>query len=98
MPLLPPQVVGGVAGAAAHHAAPGRESGNLLMGNACLLLNTMAMAVYYILAKQAVQRYPAISVASWAYLVGELLAASTERPVPKWPVPEVSRGPAPILA
>lgn len=59
-----------MAGAAAHHV-PGRESGNLLMGNTCLLINTMAMAVYYILAKQAVQRYPAISVASWAYLVGE---------------------------
>ena len=69
------QVLGGIA----QHGASGGHVGsntagmgdNMLMGNMCLLINTMAMAVYYILAKQVVQRYQVVLVAAWAYLTGE---------------------------
>ena len=49
-----------------------QQSGNqwqLLLGNVCLLLNTLAMAVYYLCVKQLVQKYPAMCVAAWAYMV-----------------------------
>lgn len=42
----------------------------MLMGNLCLLINTLAMSFYYILAKQVVQKYHALLVAAWAYLTG----------------------------
>ncbi len=43
----------------------------MLLGDLCLLANTFAMGIYYILSKQMVARYPAICVAAWAYVVGE---------------------------
>ncbi len=50
------QVLGGIA----HHGSSGGHvgsnkagvDGNMLLGNLCLLINTLAMATYYILAKQ----------------------------------------------
>jgi drug/metabolite transporter (DMT)-like permease len=64
------QVLGGVAGAS--HHAHGKEAQNMLVGNVCLIINTLAMACYYVLGKQIVQKYHPIAVAAWAYLVGEL--------------------------
>lgn len=43
------------------------------MGNFCLIINAMAMAVYYILAKKLVARYSPIQVAAWAYIVAASL-------------------------
>lgn len=59
-------------GAASASRAPGvteAQADNMLLGDMCLLVNTVAMAVYYILSKQMVSRYPPICVAAWAYLV-----------------------------
>jgi len=42
-------------------------AGNQMMGDACILVNAIAMAVYYLLAKSLVQKYSAIHVAAWAY-------------------------------
>jgi drug/metabolite transporter (DMT)-like permease len=68
-------VAGGAASAAHAHGASAQEASNMLLGDVCLLVNTLAMAVYYIASKQMVQRYPAICVAAWAYLVGEAVRA-----------------------
>ncbi|KAK9828607.1 hypothetical protein WJX72_001011 [[Myrmecia] bisecta] len=45
-------VLGGVSGSGHHTAAEGR---NMLLGNLCLLANTLAMALYFLSAKQLVQ-------------------------------------------
>ena len=62
-------MVGGGASSAAHGAGADAAS-HMLLGDLCLLVNTIAMAVYYVLSKQMVARYPAICVAAWAYLMG----------------------------
>lgn len=67
-------VAGGAASAA--HGASADANSHMLLGDLCLLINTMAMAVYYIISKQMVARYPAICVAAWAYLVGAWLYTS----------------------
>lgn len=67
-------VAGGAASATHGHGVTQQEASNMLLGDVCLLINTLAMAVYYIVSKQMVQRYPAICVAAWAYLVGACLA------------------------
>lgn len=64
-------MVAGGAASASH--APGvteAQADNMLLGDFCLLINTLAMAVYYVVSKQMVARYPPICVAAWAYLVG----------------------------
>ena len=61
---------GGAAAAAAAAAGGGRLS-SMATGNCCLLINTVAMACYYVLGKKAVARYPPACIAAWAYLVGE---------------------------
>ncbi len=69
-------MVAGGAASASH--APGvteAQADNMLLGDFCLLINTLAMAVYYVVSKQMVARYPPICVAAWAYLVGGWLAA-----------------------
>lgn len=63
-------MVAGGAASASH--APGvteAQADNMLLGDFCLLINTLAMAVYYVVSKQMVARYPPICVAAWAYLV-----------------------------
>ena len=64
-------VMGGAASASHGPGVTAEAASNMLLGDFCLLVNTAAMAVYYLLSKQMVQRYPAICVAAWAYLVGE---------------------------
>lgn len=61
----------GTAAAAAAAAAGGGRLSSMATGNCCLLVNTMAMACYYVLGKKLVARYPPAAVAGWAYLVGE---------------------------
>lgn len=63
-------MVAGGAASASH--APGvteAQADNMLLGDFCLLVNTLAMAVYYVVSKQMVAKYPPICVAAWAYLV-----------------------------
>ena len=55
----------------------GADQWQLLLGNVCLLLNTLAMAVYYLCVKQLVQKYPALCVAAWAYIVAALCMGLT---------------------
>jgi hypothetical protein len=51
-----PQVLGGVS-ASAHHTPTGTAApNNMVIGNISLLCNTLAMAVYYLTAKQLVMR------------------------------------------
>lgn len=66
-------VAGGAASASHASGVSNADAQNMLVGDACLLVNTLAMTVYYIVSKQMVARYPAICVAAWAYLVGELV-------------------------
>uniref|UniRef100_A0A1D2AES2 WAT1-related protein n=1 Tax=Auxenochlorella protothecoides TaxID=3075 RepID=A0A1D2AES2_AUXPR len=92
-------VFGGMAGAGG--VAPTSPAGlaaahAMLVGNLCLVFNTAAMAVYYVYAKQLVGRYPAISVAAWAYtgaaaLMG--LAALVSTPAAGWSLPPALLGP-----
>jgi len=48
----------------------------MAIGNVCLLLNTLAMACYYIMAKRIVSKYAPVQVAAWAYLVAAALMGS----------------------
>jgi len=41
-------------------------------GMLCLLGNTFAMSVYYILQKPVLKKYPPISVTGWAYIIGSV--------------------------
>ena len=50
--MTPLQVMGGVTGGGHHTAAEGKL---MLLGNMCLLVNTLASAVYYLGAKRLVQ-------------------------------------------
>lgn len=43
---------------------------NQFKGMMCLVGNTLAMSVYYILQKPVLKKYPPISVTGWAYIVG----------------------------
>lgn len=65
-------VAGGASSASHAKGVTSQQASNMLVGDVCLLINTLAMAVYYIVSKQMVQRYPAICVAAWAYVVGAL--------------------------
>ncbi|CAL8470768.1 g10310 [Coccomyxa elongata] len=65
-------VLGGVGG---HHTAA--EGRHLMLGNMFLLLNTLAMACYYLSAKQLVAKYPAICVAAWSYVTAALCMGAT---------------------
>ena len=60
-------VVGSVGG------AEGKNGGNLLLGDLCILVNALAMAAYYLLAKKLVAKYSAVHVAAWAYAVAAVL-------------------------
>ncbi|CAK0782743.1 hypothetical protein CVIRNUC_005938 [Coccomyxa viridis] len=84
-------VMGGVGG---HHTAA--EGRYLMLGNGFLLMNTLAMALYYLSAKQLVMRYPAMCVAAWAYITAALSMGITallfvERS--GWEVPRQLLGP-----
>lgn len=68
----------------------------MLMGNACLLANTLAMAIYFITAKQLVLKYPPMCVAAWAYItaavcMGAAAAAFVEQK--DWQLPSIMLGP-----
>lgn len=85
-------VVGGSQGS--HHSSA--ESTHMVLGNLCLLGNTLAMAVYYLSAKQLVQRYSAMCVAAWAYITAAAcmgLTAALFVPLPLWTVPSALFGP-----
>lgn len=60
-------VVGSVGG------AEGGSGANLLLGDLCILVNALAMAAYYLLAKRLVAKYSAVHVAAWAYAVAATL-------------------------
>ena len=67
-----------------------------MLGNVCLLCNTLAMAVYYLSAKQLVQRYPAMCIAAWAYITAAAFMGVTAAafvPIPLWTVPRALLGP-----
>ena len=86
------QVAGGVSGQ--HQTAA--EGHKMLMGNACLLANTLAMAIYFITAKQLVLKYPPMCVAAWAYItaavcMGAAAAAFVEQK--DWQLPSIMLGP-----
>ena len=86
------QVAGGVSGQ--HQTAA--EGHRMLMGNACLLANTLAMAIYFITAKQLVSKYPPMCVAAWAYItaavcMGVAAAAFVEQK--DWQLPSIMLGP-----
>lgn len=86
------QVVGGSGG----HSHSPAESAHLVLGNVCLLLNTLAMAVYYLSAKQLVQRYSAMCIAAWAYITAAAcmgMTAAVFVPPPLWSVPHALLGP-----
>lgn len=72
-------VIGGASGvpASATAAAAAAISYNMLLGNCCLLANTLAMACYYIVGKQIVGKYPPVAVAAWAYLVAATFMGCT---------------------
>jgi drug/metabolite transporter (DMT)-like permease len=69
-------VGGAIAMVAGSVAGDGPASENpqaMYLGNFCILVNAVAMAVYYLLAKKLVTRYSAIHVAAWAYMVAATL-------------------------
>ena len=68
----------------------------MLLGNICLLSNTVAMAVYFITAKQLVMKYPPMCVAAWAYIVAAVCmggAAFTFVDHQDWQMPQIMLGP-----
>ena len=68
----------------------------MLLGNLCLLANTLSMAVYYLLAKSLVQRYNPICVAAWAYVVAAICMGTTAATIVQpadWNVPGKLRTP-----
>lgn len=66
------------------------------LGDVCILVNAIAMAVYYLLAKKLVAKYSAIHVATWAYTVAATLmgmaAMVWTRPT-DWVFPKAMVGP-----
>ncbi len=90
--LLPSQVAGGVSGQ--HQTAA--EGHKMLLGNACLLANTLAMAIYFITAKQLVLKYPPMCVAAWAYIIAAVcmgIAAVAYVDQKDWSLPSIMLGP-----
>ena len=90
--LLVVQVAGGVSGQ--HHTAA--EGHKMLLGNACLLANTLAMAIYFITAKQLVLKYPPMCVAAWAYIIAAVcmgVAAVASVDQQDWHLPSIMLGP-----
>jgi len=47
------------------------------IGMMCLVGNTLAVSVYYILQKPVLKKYPPISVTGWAYMIGSVLMGIT---------------------
>ncbi|KAL3162391.1 hypothetical protein ABBQ32_010066 [Trebouxia sp. C0010 RCD-2024] len=85
-------VAGGVSGQ--HHTAA--EGHRMLLGNMCLLANTVAMAIYFITAKQLVMKYPPMCVAAWAYIVAAVCmggAAFIFVDQQDWQMPRIMLGP-----
>lgn len=68
------QVSGSVGPSHGSHEQDGQDGNQqIYVGNFCLVVNAMAMAAYYILAKKLVARYSPIQVAAWAYMVAASL-------------------------
>ena len=68
----------------------------MLLGNACLLANTLAMAIYFITAKQLVLKYPPMCVAAWAYITAAVcmgIAAASFVEQKDWRLPNIMLGP-----
>lgn len=87
---------GSVEGGAGAGGGVAKHAGSMLRGNACLLGNTAAMAVYYVAAKKGVARYPPIAIAAWAYTGGAALmalAAAASSPPDAWLLPGPLLGP-----
>ena len=85
-PPLPPPL--SLSPAAPPHAA--------LLGKVALALNTVSMALYYVVTKALVARYPPLCVAGWAYIPAALsmvVAAALTTPAAAWPLPVALRGP-----
>jgi len=47
------------------------------IGMLCLLGNTLVMAIYLILQKEVLKKYPPISVTGWAYMIGAVFMGLT---------------------
>jgi len=87
-------VLGG--GAELPHDDNNTASEGLYLGNACLLVNTIAMAMYYVLGKSVVQRHSPATVASWAYVIAATLmgcAAAVFVDPSDWHLPRSLWGP-----
>lgn len=86
-------VLGGVAspGGSSMNAAAAAAAGRAMaLGNGCLLINTLAMASYYILGKKLLAKYSPAQVSAWAYLVAATMmgtAASIFTTAPDWNFP-----------
>lgn len=76
MSPLSAQVLGGVNNGEEDSAAARKAASNMTLGNICLLVNTLAMACYYIQAKRLVAKYAPVQVAAWAYLVAATMMGS----------------------
>lgn len=50
---------------------------HMALGNVCFLVNTLAMATYYVVAKGLLSKYTPAQVSAWAYLVGAALMGCT---------------------
>lgn len=86
-------VMGGVSGGGHHTAAEGHI---MMLGNICLLINTLASAVYYLGAKRLVQSYSAMCVAAWAYITAATcmgLTAGLFVDRKDWKLPDALIGP-----
>ena len=80
-------------GATAHKGiATAADNSKMLFGNVFLLINTLAMAIYYVLAKSLVSKYTPLQISAWAYIVGAALMGCTAfvfTPAHDWHIPNV---------
>ena len=94
-------VLGGVMGGSTNGTSTNNSSNStknsielsteMTLGNTCLLINTFAMASYYILSKKLLGKYSPAQVSAWAYIVAASLmgvAAATFTSSPDWHFPK----------
>lgn len=69
---------------------------NMLLGNLCLVGNTLSMACYFIAAKGLTRGYPPLCLTAWAYMTAAcclLAAVLTTCPLQDWRLPAPLVGP-----
>lgn len=68
----------------------------MVIGNLCLLANTLAMAFYFLSTKLLVAKYPPVCISAWAYVGASVLMGITAGLVLErnsWSLPPVLVGP-----